>query len=206
MKPIEKKKASKALIPAIIIAVLSMIASVAISIHGFGEKEIGMGIENIVFALTAIFVIVYATSKSAIPAIIKGVLFIATTVLHVIYFCIPGAKLAKIKLTSYFNGDANATGTDCYYGFVMIALILFFAIYMIMNIIRSFINSKKTSMVMAVSGYFTVLLVIVCFVVDFASKIGGLFAFKFIPIDLGFVLLILADIFAVISRAKQFED
>ena len=67
-------------------------------------------------------------------------------------------------------------------------------------------NSKKTSMLMVVSGYFTALLVIVCFVVDFASKIDGLFAFKFIPIDLGFVLLILADIFAVISRTKKFED
>ena len=137
---------------------------------------------------------------------IKGILFLAVAVLHTIYFCIPGAKTAITKLSDFFGGSANATGTDCYYGFVMILLLVFLAIYMLMNIIRSFINAKKASMLVVVSGYFTVLLAIVCFVVNFASKSEGLFAFGFVPIDLGFATLILADIFAIMSRAKKFED
>ena len=50
------------------------------------------------------------------------------------------------------------------------------------------------------------LLIVVCFVVDFASDKRGLFAFNFIPVDQGLVTLILADIFASIARAKKFED
>lgn len=205
VKAVEKKKASKALMPAIILGILSMIISVAICINGFAEKEIGMAIENIAFAVTALVVVIYAANKSAVVSVLKGILFIAAAVFHVIYFCIPGAVLAKDKLTSFFSGTTSATGTDCYYGFVMIALIVFFAIYVLMNVIRSFMNAKTTSMFMVVCGYFTALLVIVCFVVDFASKVNGLFAFKFIPIDLGFVTLVLADIFAIISRSKKFE-
>ena len=205
-QPNVKKKNSKAFIPTIIFAILSIISSVAICINGFMDKEIGMGIENIIFAVAAIIVIIYAANKSAAMSIIKGVFFIAVTVLHVIYFCVPGAKTAINKLTNFFDGSSNATGTDCYYGFVMLLLIVFFAIYMIMNVIRSFMNAKKSSMLVVVSGYFTVLLVIVCFVVDIASKIEGLFAFGFIPIVLGFVTLVLADIFAIISRAKKFEN
>ena len=82
----------------------------------------------------------------------------------------------------------------------------FFAIYVIMNVIRSFMNSKKSSMAMLVCAYFTMLFVVVCFIVDYASDVRGLFAFKFIPTDLGLVTLILADIFASISRTKKFED
>ena len=201
-----EKKASKAIIPAIMFAVLSLISSIAICIFGFMNKELGMGIENIAFALTAILVVVYAISKSYVSSLVKGILFIASAVLHTIYFCIPGAGLAIKKLTDFFDGTAGYTGTDCYYGIVMVTLIIFFAIYMLMNIIRSLINSKKASMLMVVSGYFTVLLVVVCFAIDFASKIDGLLAFSCIPIDLGFITLVLADIFAVISRAKKFEN
>lgn len=206
-KPYVKEKSSKALIPAVIFALLSVAASVMVCLYGFMKKgELGMGLENIAFALTAIFVIAYATSKSNVTAMLKGIGFVAVAALHTIYYCIPAAKEAKIRLSEYFGGNANATGTDCYYGIALIALIAFFAIYVIMNVIRSFTNSKKSSMAMLVCAYFTMLLVVVCFIVDYASDVRGLFAFKFIPTDLGLVTLILADIFASISRAKKFED
>ena len=206
-KPYVKEKSSKALIPAVIFALLSVAASVMVCLYGFIKKgELGMGLENIAFALTAIFVIAYATSKSNVTAMLKGVGFVAVAALHTIYYCIPAAKEAKIRLSEYFGENSNATGTDCYYGIALIAVIAFFAIYVIMNVIRSFMNSKKSSMAMLVCAYFTMLFVVVCFIVDYASDVRGLFAFKFIPTDLGLVTLILADIFASISRTKKFED
>lgn len=207
VQPYAKKKGSKAVAPAVIFALLSFAASIMVCLFGFIKKgELGMGLENIAFALTAIFVISYAVSKSSATAVLKGIGFIAVAALHTVYYCIPAAKEAKIRLSQYFGGNDKATGTDCYYGIALIALLVFFAIYMIMNVIRSFTNSKKSSMAMLVCAYFTMLLVVVCFIIDYVSDVRGLFAFKFIPTDLGLVLLILADIFASISRAKKFED
>ena len=207
VQPYAKKKGSKAVAPAVIFALLSFAASIMVCLFGFIKKgELGMGLENIAFALTAIFVISYAVSKSSATAVLKGIGFIAVAALHTVYYCIPAAKEAKIRLSQYFGGNDKATGTDCYYGIALIALLVFFAIYMIMNVIRSFTNSKKSSMAMLVCAYFTMLLVVVCFIIDYVSDVRGLFAFKFIPTDLGLVLLILADIFASISRAKKLED
>ena len=207
VQPYAKKKGSKAVAPAVIFALLSFAASIMVCLFGFIKKgELGMGLENIAFALTAIFVISYAVSKSSATAVLKGIGFIAVAALHTIYFCINAIIDTKIRLSQYFGGSDKATGTDCYYGIALIALLVFFAIYMIMNVIRSFTNSKKSSMAMLVCAYFTMLLVVVCFIIDYVSDVRGLFAFKFIPTDLGLVLLILADIFASISRAKKFED
>lgn len=207
VQPYAKKKGSKAVVPAVLFALLSFATSIMVCLYGFIKKgELGMGLENIAFALTAIFVISYAVSKSNATAVLKGIGFVAVAALHTVYYCIPAAKEAKIRLSQYFGGNDKATGTDCYYGIALIALLVFFAIYMIMNVIRSFTNSKKSSMAMLVCAYFTILLVVVCFIVDYVSDVRGLFAFKFIPTDLGLVLLILADIFASISRAKKFED
>lgn len=207
VQPYAKKKGSKAVAPAVIFALLSFAASIMVCLFGFIKKgELGMGLENIAFALTAIFVISYAVSKSSATAVLKGIGFIAVAALHTVYYCIPAAKEAKIRLSQYFGGNDKATGTDCYYGIALIALLVFFAIYMIMNVIRSFTNSKKSSMAMLVCAYFTMLLIVVRFIIDYASDKPGIFAFKFIPTDLGLVLLILADIFASISRAKKFED
>ena len=207
VQPYAKKKGSKAVAPAVIFALLSFAASIMVCLFGFIKKgELGMGLENIAFALTAIFVISYAVSKSSATAVLKGIGFVAVAALHTVYYCIPAAKEAKIRLSHYFGGNDKATGTDCYYGIALIALLVFFAIYMIMNVIRSFTNSKKSSMAMLVCAYFTMLLVVVCFIIDYVSDVRGLFAFKFIPTDLGLVLLILADIFASISRAKKFEN
>lgn len=201
-----KKKNSKALIPAIIFAIISIAASVMVCLYGFKSKELGMGLENIAFALTAIFVIVYAVSKSNVTSIMKSVGFIAVAALHTIYYGIAAGKAAVTLLKNYFGGNSNANLTDCYYGIALILGLLTLAIYLIMNIIKGFMNSKKASMGMLVSGYFAMLLIIVCFVVDYASDKRGLFAFKFIPVDLGLIALILADIFATIARAKKFED
>lgn len=201
-----KKKNSKALIPAILFAILSIAASVMVCLYGFKSKEFGMGLENIAFALTAIFVIVYAVSKSNVTSIMKSVGFIAVAALHTIYYGIAAGKAAVTLLKNYFGGNSNANLTDCYYGIALILGLLTLAIYLIMNIIKGFMNSKKASMGMLVSGYFAMLLIIVCFVVDYASDKRGLFAFKFIPVDLGLIALILADIFATIARAKKFED
>ena len=207
VQPYAKKKGSKAVAPAVIFALLSFAASIMVCLFGFIKKgELGMGLENIAFALTAIFVISYAVSKSSATAVLKGIGFIAVAALHTVYYCIPAAKEAKIRLSQYFGGNDKATGTDCYYGIALIALLVFFAIYMIMNVIRSFTNSKKSSMAMLVCAYFTMLLIVVRFIIDYASDKPGIFAFKFIPTDLGLVLLILADIFASISRAKKFEN
>lgn len=201
-----KKKNSKALIPAILFAIISIAASVMVCLYGFKSKELGMGLENIAFALTGIFVIVYAVSKSNVTSIMKSVGFIAVAALHTIYYGIAAGKAAVTLLKNYFGGNSNANLTDCYYGIVLILGLLTLAIYLIMNIIKGFMNSKKASMGMLVSGYFAMLLIIVCFVVDYASDKRGLFAFKFIPVDLGLIALILADIFATIARAKKFED
>ena len=201
-----KKKNSKALIPAILFAIISIAASVMVCLYGFKSKELGMGLENIAFALTAIFVIVYAVSKSNVTSIMKSVGFIAVAALHTIYYGIAAVKAAVTLLKNYFGGNSNANLTDCYYGIALILGLLTLAIYLIMNIIKGFMNSKKASMGMLVSGYFAMLLIIVCFVVDYASDKRGLFAFKFIPVDLGLIALILADIFATIARAKKFED
>lgn len=207
VQPYAKKKGSKAVAPAVIFALLSFVASIMVCLFGFIKKgELGMGLENIAFALTAIFVISYAVSKSSATAVLKGIGFIAVAALHTIYFCINAIIDTKIRLSQYFGGSDKATGTDCYLGFVTIALVVFFAIYVIMNVLRSFTNSKKSSMAMLVCAYFTMLLIVVRFIIDYASDKRGIFAFKFIPIDLGLVLLILADIFASISRAKKFED
>lgn len=201
-----KKKNSKALIPAILFAIISIAASVMVCLYGFKSKELGMGLENIAFALTGIFVIVYAVSKSNVTSIMKSVGFIAVAALHTIYYGIAAGKAAVTLLKNYFGGNSNANLTDCYYGIVLILGLLTLAIYLIMNIIKGFMNSKKASMGMLVSGYFAMLLIIVCFVVDYASDKRGLFAFKFIPVDLGLIALILADIFATIARAKKFEN
>ena len=207
VQPYAKKKGSKAVAPAVIFALLSFAASIMVCLFGFIKKgELGMGLENIAFALTAIFVISYAVSKSSATAVLKGIGFIAVAALHTIYFCINAIIDTKIRLSLYFGGSDKATGTDCYLGFVTIALVVFFAIYVIMNVLRSFTNSKKSSMAMLVCAYFTMLLIVVRFIIDYASDKPGIFAFKFIPIDLGLVLLILADIFASISRAKKFEN
>lgn len=201
-----KKKNSKALIPAILFAIISIAASVMVCLYGFKSKELGMGLENIAFVLTAIFVIVYAVSKSNVTSIMKSFGFIAVAALHTIYYGIAAGKAAVTLLKNYFGGNSNANLTDCYYGIALILGLLTLAIYLIMNIIKGFMNSKKASMGMLVSGYFAMLLIIVCFVVDYASDKRGLFAFKFIPVDLGLIALILADIFATIARAKKFED
>lgn len=201
-----KKKVSKALIPAILFAIISIAASVMVCLYGFKTKELGMGLENIAFALTAIFVIVYAVSKSGATSIMKSVGFIAVAALHTIYYGVAAGKEATTLLTSYFGGNSNANLTDCYYGIILVLGLVALAVYLLMNIIKGFMNSKKASMGMLVSGYFAMLLIIVCFVVDFASDKRGLFAFKFVPVDLGLVALILADIFATIARAKKFED
>ena len=201
-----KKKSSKALIPAILFAIISIAASVMICLSGFKSKELGMAFENIAFCLTSIFVITYAVSKSNATSIIKSVGFVAVAVLHTIYYGIAAGKEAVTLLKSYFGGNSNANLTDCYYGIALILGLVTLAVYLIMNIIKGFTNSKKASMGMLVSGYFAMLLIVVCFVVDFASDKRGLFAFNFIPVDLGLVTLILADIFASIARAKNFED
>ena len=206
-KAIVPKKSSKATAPAVIFAMLSVILSGMVCVYGFIKKgDLGMGLENIAFVVASIFVIAYAVSTSKVSAALKGIAFIAVAALHTIYYCIPAAKEASVRLKAYFGGNDQATGTDCFYGIALIGFIAFFALYMLINIVRSFMNSKKISMFMLISAYFAMLLCVVCFVVDYASDVRGLFAFKFIPVDIGLVTLILADIFASISRAKKMED
>ena len=160
-----KKKSSKALIPAILFAIISIAASVMICLSGFKSKELGMAFENIAFCLTSIFVITYAVSKSNAASIIKSVGFVALAVLHTIYYGIAAGKEAVTLLKSYFGGNSNANLTDCYYGIALILGLVTLAVYLIMNIIKGFTNSKKASMGMLVSGYFAMLLIVVCFVV-----------------------------------------
>lgn len=204
--PNQGKKASKAMIPAVIFAILSVITSVVVGVFGFMQGEIGMGLENIAFVFCSVMILIYAASKSGITSIMKGIGFVTVAVFHIIYYGIAAGKEAVTLLGQFFGGNSNANGTDCYYGIALIAGLIFFAIYVLMNIIKGFINSNKASMLMLVSGYFTVLLVVACFIIDVVSDKRGLFAFKFIPVDLGLVMLIIADIFAVITRAKKFEE
>lgn len=194
-----KEKGSKASVAAVVLGILAVLASVMISLSSFLGKEAGVGVENIVFAVSSILIIIYAVSNSTVSSIIKGVGLAAATVLHIIFF---GVSAFKASFDIFGNAEA---GIDYYYAVILLIELVLFYVYMLMNIIRSFINSKGASAIMLLFGYISALLMIAVFVIDYVSDTKGLFAFKFIPVDLGLVLMIIADIFAVIGRAKKQE-
>ena len=141
---IKPKKTSKATVPAVIFAILSVILSSMVCLFGFIKKnDLGMGLENVAFIVCSVLVIIYAVSNTKITGFLKGIGFIAVAALHTAYYCIPAAKEASIRLSEYFKGNEKATGTDCFYGIILIAFIAFFAIYMLINVLKSFMNSKK---------------------------------------------------------------
>ena len=191
------KKGSKAAVPAAIFLILSVITSIMISLSSFLDGKIGIGVENIGFVVSAILITVFAFSTSGITSILKGVGLSIATVLHVIFF---GVSAFMAVFDIFGNAEA---GIDYYNATILLLELVCFYVYMLMNIIRSFMNSKKASSVMLLLGYIAALLIVVAFVIDWVSDINGLFAFKFIPIDLGLVFMVLGDIFAVISRAKK---
>lgn len=193
------KKGSKAMIPAMIFVVLSVFASIMVSISSFMGGEVGVGFENIAFAVCSILIAVYATSKSTVTSVLKGVGLVAVTALHAIFYGVAGFMTA----IGIFGTAKN--GTDYYFAVILLLELILFYTYMIVNIIRCFMNSKKVSSVMLLFGYLSALLMVAAFVVDAVSRLNmnEVFAFGFIPNDLGLVCMILADIFAVISRAKK---
>ena len=202
----KKLKSSKATVPAFIFGSISVLLSIMISIYGFmTDGKLGIGIANVLFATTAVFVIMYAVSVSQTTAILKGVGLLATAVVYVVWYAISSVKEATTHISQYFKNSKKATGTDFYYGIVIYILLVCFAIYLIISLIKCFTNSKKVSMTKLVCGYFTMLLLVVVFVVAMVSKQNGLLAFKFIPTTFGLATLILADIFAIVSRAKKME-
>lgn len=194
-----KKKSSKASVAAVIFGILAVLSSVMISLSSFLDKEAGVGVENIAFAVSSILIVIYAVSNSTVSSIIKGVGLVAATVLHIIFF---GVSAFKASFDIFGNAEA---GIDYYYAIILLIELVLFYVYMLMNIIRSFMNSKNPSAIMLLFGYISALLMIAAFVIDYVSDTNGLFAFKFIPVDLGLVLMIIADIFAVIGRAKKQE-
>lgn len=195
-------KGSKAVIPAVIFLVLSVFASVMISVSSFLDGKAGVGVENIGFAVASILIIVYAVSKSTVSSVLKGIGLLIVTVLHAIFF-----GVSQFMGSFDIFGDAEA-GIDYYYAVVILLELICFYVYMVINIIRSFTNSKKASSVMLLLGYISALMIIVAFVINWVSESNSssLFAFKFIPVDLGLVFMIFGDIFAVIARAKKQEQ
>ena len=88
------KKGSKAMIPAMIFVVLSVFASIMVSISSFMGGEVGVGFENIAFAVCSILIAVYATSKSTVTSVLKGVGLVAVTALHAIFYGVAGFMTA----------------------------------------------------------------------------------------------------------------
>lgn len=197
-----KKKGSKATVPAVIFGLLSLVASVLIAVDFFINKKDGLtvGIENIVFALTSIFVIVYAVSKSAASSVLKGVSLLAVLALHVIFY-----GISAFRSVFVIFGDANSL-TDIYYAVILLIELICLYIYLLICTIKSFANSKKASTFTLLLGYLAAILMIAVFVVDCVSIDKNIFAMKFIPVDAGLILLIIADIFATIARAKKMEQ
>ena len=194
------KKGSKATVPAVIFAVLAVLSSVMICVSAFIKGDMGTGFENIAFALCSVLIIVFAVSKSGISSILKGVGLVIVTALHVIFF-----GVAAFGACFDIFGNAKA-GIDYYYAVILLLELVLLYVFMLLNIVRSFMNAKKASSIMLLVGYIAGLLIIAAFVVDVVSELAGLFAFGFIPIDLGLVLMLLADIFAIIARAKKQEE
>lgn len=194
------RKGSKAVIPAVIFLILSVFASIMISVSSFIDGKVGIGVENIGFAVASVLIIVYAVSKSTVSSVLKGAGLLVATVLHVIFF---GVSAFMACFDIFGNAEA---GIDYYYAVILLLELICFYVYMLVNIIRSFINCKKASSVMLLFGYISALLIIVAFVIDMVSDINGLFAFKFIPVDLGLVFMIFGDIFAVVARVKKQEQ
>lgn len=190
-------KSSKAKLFAIIFGILACILAVAVAVDAFIGGELGTAFENLGFSIFSVLVIWYAVSKSKAAAVAKGVGALAATVLHVVFFG-ASAFMAAFDIL----GDAKA-GTDYYYAVILLIELVLFYLYMLINIIKSFTNSDKPSNIMLLAGYISAILIIAAFVVDWVSDVDGLFAFKFIPVDLALVFMILADVFAVFARAKK---
>ena len=202
----QKLKSSKATVPAVIFAIISILASVMISIFGFMTNgKLGMGIANVVFAITAIFVVMYAISNTSVTAILKGVGILGTATVYIIFYGIGLFKSANTHVGGFFSDNKKATGTDFYFGILIYIMLLCFIVYALINLIKCFTNSATVSMAMGVCGYFAMLIMLTVFIISAISGFKGLLAFKFIPTSLGVITLILADIFASVSRAKKME-
>lgn len=195
--PAKTKEKGNASVPAIIFLVIAAIASIAIAVGNFIDGEVGMGVMNICYFATSIIVIVYSTSSKKIGSILKGVFFLVMLVLNVIF-------VGYAAFMKSFDGFKNAkVGTDYYYSIILLLQYIFLYVYMMISVVRSFMGKEKVSYVTCILGYFAMLLIIAAFVIDVVSDINGLFVFKFIPIDLGIVALIIGDLFAMIRKSKN---
>lgn len=197
---VQPKKKSNTSIPAVIFLVIAAIASLAISIDHFIDGEVGMGIMNICYLATSVVLIVYSASTKKVGSILKGAFFFIMLVLNVIF-----AGISAFGAAFDIFGNAKA-GIDYYYAIILLLQYIFLYIYMLVSIVRSFMGKEKVSYATCLCGYFALILIIAAFVVDVVSDINGLFALKFIPIDLGIVTLIAGDIFATTHKGKKVSE
>lgn len=195
--PAQLVKREKTSVPAIIFLIIAAIAAIVISVDQFIKGEAGMGIMNICYFATSIILIVYSVSSKKTGSILKGVFFALTLVLNIIF---AGVAAFSASIDIFKNATA---GTDYYYAVILILQYIILYVYLLVSIIRSFMNKKNASYAVCLLGYFVILLIIAAFVVDVVTDIGGLFALGFIPVDLGIVCIIAGDLFASLRKAKN---
>lgn len=195
--PAQPKKKGNVSIPAILFLVIATITAIAIAISNFIDGKIGMGVMNIFYSVTSIILMVYCVSSKKIGSILKGVFFVIMLVLNVIF-----AGFSAFGASFDIFGNAKA-GIDYYYAVVLLLQYISLYVYMLVSIIRSFMGKEKTSYATCLVGYFAILLIVAAFIIDVVSDINNLFAFGFIPIDLGLVALIAGDLFATTKKGKN---
>lgn len=195
--PVQKAKKEKVSVAAVIFLIVAAIAAVAVSIDQFIKGEIGMGIMNIFYCLTSIVLIVYSVSSKKTGSILKGVFFAIMLVLNIIF-----AGVSAFGAAIDIFGKATV-GTDYYYAIILLLQFVFLYVYMIVSMIRGFMGKKNASYAACLLGYLGILLIVAAFVIDVVTDIQGLFAFKFIPVDMGLVCLIIGDLFATLRKGKN---
>ncbi len=195
--PAQSKKKGNVSIPAILFLVIATITAMTIAISNFIDGKVGMGVMNICYSVTSIILMVYCVSEKKIGSILKGVFFVIMLILNVIF-----AGFSAFGASFDIFGNAKA-GIDYYYAVVLLLQYISLYVYMLVSIIRSFMGKEKTSYATCLVGYFAILLVVAAFIIDVVSDINNLFAFGFIPIDLGLVALIAGDLFATTKKGKN---
>ncbi len=197
--PAQVSKKSNTSVAGMILLVLALLASVAISIGHFLDGEVGMGIANIGYVAATICLIVYCVSNKRIGSILKGISLIIVLGVNIAF-----AGISAIGASFDIFGNAKA-GIDYYYAIVLLLQYVFLYLYLIVSIIRSFMGKVKTSLATCLCGYFAVLFTIAAFVIDFVSDTPSIFVLSVIPVDLGIITLIGGDIFATLRKGKNVE-
>ena len=196
--PVQFKNKSKSFsVPGMIFLVISLVASIIISIGQFMDNETGMGIVNIAYFVATIGLIVFCVSSKRIGTILKGAFLTLVLVLNIIFAGVSA-------FTEAFNIIGNAkAGIDYYYAIVLLLQYIFLYVYLLVSIVRSFMGKMQVSYFTCLCGYFAMLLTVAAFVIDFVSDTPHIFVFSVIPVDLGLITLIAGDLFASLRNGKN---